>query len=103
MSHNNTYTRNSFSNDHMIVSTYSTDTNQLILEEIFDSNILWQREEFVNKNGTLFKIQKKFYDNGNISEFSEFIENTRVGIHEKFCRCGISQFVRNYNIHGQLL
>jgi antitoxin component YwqK of YwqJK toxin-antitoxin module len=91
-----------------IVSTYLTSNDDLIREEIYHNNIISQSDEYITKNGFFYKIQKKYYDNGNISEFSEFIRNsitgynTRVGYHKKYFNNGNFQFLKIYNTSGYL-
>lgn len=98
-----TYTRTSeVRPGHRIVSTYCSTTNEVISDETYYNNILTERDDYVNKNGTIYRIEKKFYDNGNLSEFSEFLNGVRVGLHKKFYREGTLQFIKSYNIQGQL-
>jgi antitoxin component YwqK of YwqJK toxin-antitoxin module len=103
MSNNNTYTRRTeLHNRDSLVSTYSSITNELVSEEIYHNNILSQSEEYINKNDIIYKIQKKFLENGTLSEFSEFIGDIRVGLHKKYYNNGNLQFVKSYNNQGQL-
>jgi antitoxin component YwqK of YwqJK toxin-antitoxin module len=103
MNNNTTYSRTvNLPYGNSIVSTYDTQTNSLITEETFYNNLLTQSDEYVNKNGVLYRIQKKFYENGDLSEFSEYIRNTRVGYHKKFYNNNTLQFIKSYNTSGQL-
>ncbi len=104
MSNNNTtYTRTSqIQYGHIIISTYCSVTNDIISDETFYNNVLSQKDEYTNKNGIIYKIQQKFYDNTNLSEFSEFIAGVRVGIHKKYYNNGTLQFIKNYNTTGRL-
>jgi antitoxin component YwqK of YwqJK toxin-antitoxin module len=95
-------------NGDVIISTYSSTNDDLLLEEIYHQNNISQSDEYITKNGVFYKIQKKFYENGNISEFSEFIRNTgigyytRVGYHKKYYNNGNLQFFKSYNNFGRL-
>lgn len=103
MNNNATYTtRRELSYGNTIVSTYSTERDNLILEEIYHNNMLSQSDEYINKNGIIYKIQKKFFENGNILEFSEFVRHIRVGLYKKYYNNGNLQFIKNYNNQGQL-
>jgi antitoxin component YwqK of YwqJK toxin-antitoxin module len=103
------YTRTTnLPNGDNIVSTYLTSNDDLIREEIYHNNIISQSDEYVTKNGVFYKIQKKYCENGNISEFSEFLRDTRVGYytrvgyHKKYFNNGNLQFIKSYNTSGQL-
>lgn len=103
MSNNNTYTRRTeLPTGGYVNSTYSSQNNTLIFEEFFWNNNTSQTDEYVNKNGIVYKIDKKFYDNGTLSEFSEFIGDIRVGLHKKYFDNGNLQFFKSYNNLGQL-
>jgi antitoxin component YwqK of YwqJK toxin-antitoxin module len=103
MSNNNTYTRRTeLPTGGYVNSTYSSQNNRLIFEEFFWSNNTSQTDEYINKNDIIYKIQKKFLENGTLSEFSEFIGDIRVGLHKKYFNNGNLQFVKSYNNQGQL-
>ncbi len=100
---NNSYTQTVHVREgHTVVSTFSSEQDNLILEETFYNDILAQRDEYINKNGIIYKIQTKFFENGNICEFSEFIRGVRTGFHKKYYNNGNLQFIKSYNNIGQL-
>jgi antitoxin component YwqK of YwqJK toxin-antitoxin module len=103
MNNNTTYSRRTeLEYGNSIVSTYDNETNELICEETFYNNSLININEYVNKNGVVYRIQKRFYDNGTLSEFSEYIGNLRVGYHKKYYDNGNLQFFKSYNTSGRL-
>ena len=100
---NNTYTRRiELPTGGYVNSTYSSENNRLMFEEFFWNNNTSQTAEYVNKNGIVYKIDKIFYENRSLSEFSEFIGDTRVGLHKKYYNNGNLEFVKSYNNLGQL-
>lgn len=100
---NNTYTRRTeLPTGGYVNSTYSSENHRLMFEEFFWNNNTSQTDEYVNKNGIVYKIDKIFYENRSLSEFSEFIGNTRVGLHKKYYNNGNLEFEKHYNNDGQL-
>jgi antitoxin component YwqK of YwqJK toxin-antitoxin module len=92
---NNTYTRRiELPTGGYVNSTYSSENNRLMFEEFFWNNNTSQTAEYVNKNGIVYKIEKIFYENRSLSEFSEFIGDTRVGLHKKYYNNGNLEFVK---------
>jgi antitoxin component YwqK of YwqJK toxin-antitoxin module len=100
---NNTYTRRTeLPTGGYVNSTYSSENHILMFEEFFWNNNTSQSDEYVNKNGTIYEIQKIFNSRRNLIEFSEFIGDTRVGLHKKYYDNGNLEFVKSYNTQGQL-
>jgi antitoxin component YwqK of YwqJK toxin-antitoxin module len=99
----NTYTlREDYPNNMRIVRTYSSNDSMLLSEKIYQNNILVESNEHIDKNNIRYSIQRKFYTNGTLSEFSEFIGNRRVGYHKKFFENGNIEFFKSYNNYGDL-
>jgi antitoxin component YwqK of YwqJK toxin-antitoxin module len=96
------YTRQTeLPNGYSLISVYSSRTNELVREETYYNDNCCQIDDYVNKNGVDYKIQKKYYENGILSEFSEFIRNLRVGFHKKYYNNGNIQFSRTYDTSGR--
>lgn len=56
--------------------------------------------EYVNKNGTDYIIQRTYNTQNILVDFSEFIGDTRVGLHKKYYDNGNLEFIRTYNNQG---